>query len=65
MHKSETNIKLLKKRGRELQIRFNLKVFIFVLFFCLSGEIDIYLLLMFFAFLHECGHILTRNYAKI
>lgn len=41
-----------------MQIRFNLKVFIFVLFFCLTGELKTYLLLMIFAFLHECGHIL-------
>ena len=41
-----------------MQIRFNLKVLIFVLFFCLIGEITTYLLLMLFAFLHECGHIL-------
>ena len=42
-----------------MQIKFDLKVFIFVLFFCLSGDLDLYLILMLFAFLHECGHILV------
>lgn len=58
MYKSKTYIRLLKKRGKDLQIRFNLKVLVFVLFFCLTGELEIYILLMLFAFLHECGHIL-------
>lgn len=43
-----------------MQIKSSLKVFIFVLFFCLSGRIDIYLLIMLFAFLHEMGHMLIR-----
>lgn len=43
-----------------MQVKTNLKVFIFILFFCLCGSIKIYLLIMLFAFLHEIGHMLAR-----
>lgn len=42
-----------------MHIKFDLKVFIFVLIFFISGNIKSYLLLMLFAILHECGHILA------
>lgn len=48
-----------------MQIKSSLKVFIFILFFCLTKSIDIYLLIMLFAFLHELGHMLVRNELRI
>lgn len=42
-----------------MYIKFDLKVFIFAFLFFISGNIKNYLLLMFFAALHELGHIIT------
>ena len=42
-----------------MQIKINLKVFAFALFFCLTNQLKIYLLLMLFAIIHEIGHILS------
>ena len=42
-----------------MQIKINLKVFAFALFFCLTNQFKIYLLLMLFAIVHEIGHILS------
>ena len=42
-----------------MQIKINLKVFAFALFFCLTNQLKIYLLLMLFAIIHEIGHVLS------
>lgn len=42
-----------------MQIKINLKVFAFALFFCLTNQLKIYLLLMLFAIIHEIGHMLS------
>lgn len=41
-----------------MQIKINLKIFIFALIFLITRQIEIYGLLMLFAFLHELGHML-------
>ena len=40
-----------------MQIKIDLKIFIFIVIFCFTRQIEIYGLLMFFAFLHELGHL--------
>lgn len=42
-----------------MQIKINLKIFIFIIIFCLTRQIEMYGLLMIFAFFHELGHLLT------
>ncbi len=42
-----------------MQIKLNVKVFIFILFFCLTNQFNVYVLLMIFAILHEMGHIIS------
>ena len=40
-----------------MQIRINIKIFIFIIIFYLTRQIEIYGILMLFAFLHELGHL--------
>ena len=41
-----------------MKFRIDLKILFFLCLFFLSKQINIYLIVMFFAFLHECAHIL-------
>lgn len=40
-----------------MHIKINLKIFIFIVIFCLTRQIEIYGILMLFAFFHELGHL--------
>ncbi len=40
-----------------MQIKINLKIFIFIVIFYITRQIEIYGILMLFAFLHELGHL--------
>ena len=42
-----------------MQIKINLKIFIFMIVFYFTKQIEIYGILMLFAFLHELGHLLA------
>lgn len=42
-----------------MKIRLHLKIFIFIAIFILTRQIEIYAILMFFAILHELGHMLA------
>lgn len=42
-----------------MKIRIDLKIFIFAILFYLTKQIEIYALLMIFALLHECGHLIS------
>lgn len=42
-----------------MQIKLNLQIFIFIVIFILTKQIEIYMYLMFFAFVHELGHLFT------
>jgi len=42
-----------------MQIKINLKIFIFIIIFWLTRQIEMYGLLMIFAFFHELGHLFT------
>lgn len=52
-----------------MQIRLNLKIFIFIILFIITRQIEIYGVLMLFAIIHELGHmvagVLLRFQAKI
>lgn len=41
-----------------MQIKVNLKVFLFLIIFIITKQIKIYAILMLFAFIHELGHVL-------
>ena len=41
-----------------MKIRINLKIFIFILIFFVTKQIEIYGILMLFAFIHEMGHMI-------
>jgi len=40
-----------------MNIKIDLKILLFILLFCITSQIEIYLLLMLFAVLHELGHL--------
>ena len=42
-----------------MKIRLHLKIFIFIAIFIVTRQIEIYSLLMFFAILHELGHMIA------
>lgn len=42
-----------------MHIKIDFKIFVFVILFCLTKQIEIYILLMIFAILHELGHLLA------
>ncbi len=41
-----------------MSIKINLKIFLFLIIFYLTRQIQIYAVIMFFAFLHEMGHLI-------
>ncbi len=42
-----------------MQIKINLKIFIFMILFFLTNQIKIYIIFMLFAFIHEIGHLIV------
>ena len=42
-----------------MKFKIDLKIFLFIIIFCLTKQIEIYALIMIFAFIHELGHLLT------
>ena len=40
-----------------MKIKVNLRIFLFVLIFLLTRQIEIYAFIMFFAFIHELAHL--------
>lgn len=42
-----------------MQVKVDLKIFLFALLFLLTQQIEVYVTLMIYAFLHECGHLLS------
>ena len=47
-----------------MQIRIDLKIFLFLLIFFLTKQIDIYILFMIFATIHEFGHLLIGSFLR-
>lgn len=48
-----------------MQIKINLQIFIFLLIFYLTKQLEIYAVLMLLALLHECGHLLAGLLLKL
>ncbi len=48
-----------------MQIKLDIKIFIFAIFFFLLGDFLIYAKIIEFAFLHEMGHMFTRTYLRL
>ncbi len=42
-----------------MQIKVNVKIFLFIVIFYLTRQIEIYGILMLFALIHELGHLIT------
>ena len=42
-----------------MQIKVDLKIFIAILIFLLTEQLNIYIVFMLFAIIHELGHVLT------
>ena len=42
-----------------MQIKINLQIFVFAMVFILTGQIEIYAIIMFFALIHELFHMLS------
>lgn len=50
--------RILERNNKKLmQIKINLKIFFFIIIFCITRQIEIYGILMLFAFFHELGHL--------
>ena len=51
---------LLKERNiRKVHIKVDLKIFLFLLLFLITTQLEMYILLMIFAILHELGHLVA------
>lgn len=48
-----------------MRFRIDLKIFIFLIIFCFTKQIELYVLIMLFAFLHEIGHLLAGILLKM
>ena len=48
-----------------MKIRIDLKIFIFLVIFYFTNQIEIYVIIMFFSFLHEVGHIIAGIMLKM
>ncbi len=42
-----------------MKFRIDLKIFVFIILFFLTKQIEIYAIVMFFAFIHELGHLIA------
>lgn len=49
----------------ELQIKVNLQIFLFIIIFALTHQIEIYGWIMLFAFIHELGHMFAGIVLKL
>ena len=43
-----------------MRFRIDLKIFLFIILFYFTKQIEIYAMIMFFAILHELGHLTAR-----
>ena len=48
-----------------MQIKVNLQIFLFIVIFALTHQIEIYGWIMFFAFIHELGHMMAGIILKL
>ncbi len=43
-----------------MRFRIDLKIFLFIILFYCTKQIEVYAMIMFFAILHELGHLVAR-----
>lgn len=43
-----------------MRFRIDLKIFLFIILFYCTKQIEVYAMIMFFAILHEMGHLIAR-----
>jgi len=48
-----------------MQIKINLQIFLFIVIFVITHQIEIYAWIMLFAFVHELGHMITGMLLKL
>lgn len=48
-----------------MHIKIDLKIFAFIILFCFTRQVEIYVLLMIFAILHEFGHLIAGLLLKL
>lgn len=48
-----------------MQIKINLQIFLFIIIFILTNQIEIYAWIMLFAFIHELGHMIAGILLKL
>lgn len=48
-----------------MQIKINLQIFLFLIVFGLTHQIEIYACIMIFAFVHELGHLIAGVFLKL
>ncbi len=48
-----------------MQIKINLQIFLFIILFILTQQIEMYALIMLFAFIHELGHLIAGVILKL
>ena len=48
-----------------MQIKINLQIFLFIIIFILTHQIEIYAWIMLFAFIHELGHMMAGIFLKL
>lgn len=48
-----------------MQIKINLQIFLFIIFFALTHQIEIYACIMLFALVHELGHMMSGIILKL
>lgn len=53
------------KESGKLNIKIDLKIFIFVIIFWITKQINIYVTLLLFTFIHECSHLIAGIIVKL
>lgn len=48
-----------------MKVKIDLKILVFLAIFCFTKQLEIYIIIMFFCFLHELGHILVGVIMKM
>lgn len=47
-----------------MRFRIDLKIFVFLVLFYFTRQIEIYSMIMLFCLIHELGHLISRNIAR-
>lgn len=49
----------MKGENFNMSIKIDITIFLFLLIFCLTSQVEMYILLLLFALIHELGHLVT------